>query len=65
LTDRALKRRLGALLGSQRLAVVATLWEGAPCMNLVAFCTTPDLRNIIFAALRNSRRPGRGSSIGP
>lgn len=48
----ALKRRLGALLGSQLLAVVATIGQGAPYTNLVAFCATPDLRKIVFATLR-------------
>jgi nitroimidazol reductase NimA-like FMN-containing flavoprotein (pyridoxamine 5'-phosphate oxidase superfamily) len=52
----ALRRRLGILLGSQRLAVVATIGEGAPYTNLVAFCTTPDLCKIVFATMRSTSK---------
>ena len=52
----ALKRRLGALLCSQRLAVVATIGQGAPYTNLVAFCTTPDLGKIVFATMRSTSK---------
>ena len=54
--ERTLRRRLRALLKAQRLAVVATATEGAPYTSLVAFCSTPDLRSIVFATMRDTKK---------
>jgi len=54
--ERTLKRRLSALFRAQRLAVVATVTEGAPYTSLVAFYSTPDLRSIVFATMRSTNK---------
>lgn len=45
-----------ALLDSQRLAVLSTQEEGAPYGSLVAFAVTADLRDLIFATTRATRK---------
>jgi len=47
------------LLNSQRLAVLATLMSdqlGRPYSNLIAFATTDDLKEILFATTRATRK---------
>jgi len=51
-----IKRALGELLRSQCLAVLATHDEGRPYANLVAFAATDDLRTILFATPRTTRK---------
>ena len=44
------------LLASQRFAVLATQFEGQPYSNLVAFVEADDLRSLLFATSRNTRK---------
>ncbi len=44
------------LLDSQRLAVVATSMDGSPYVSLVGFLHSEDLRSIVFATLRDTRK---------
>ena len=44
------------LLESQRLAVLSTQGKEQPYSNLVAFAVTPDLRYLIFATSRATRK---------
>lgn len=47
-----------ALLASQRFAVLSTQEKDHPYMNLVAFAETGDLRTILFATTRATRKYG-------
>jgi len=51
-----LTKTIKALLDSQRLAVLSTQDEGAPYGSLVAFAATADLRDLIFATTRATRK---------
>jgi len=51
-----LKRLLKALFSSQPLAVLATQFDGQPYGNLVAFAVTEDLKGLLFATVRNTRK---------
>ena len=44
------------LLTSQRFAVLATLSEGQPYSNLVAFAETDNLRSLLFVTSRKTRK---------
>jgi heme iron utilization protein len=44
------------LLNSQRLAVLSTQMSGQPYSNLIAFAVTQDLKNILFATTRATRK---------
>ena len=48
--------QLQLFLASQRLAVLATHQEGQPHTSLVAFGVTPDLREIVLATPRTTRK---------
>jgi heme iron utilization protein len=48
--------RLKGLLLSQRFAALATQGEGRPHASLVAFAATEDLRRLVFATLRTTRK---------
>lgn len=48
--------RLRELFDSQSLAVLATCAEGQPHGSLVAFASTDDLRHILFATTRGTRK---------
>jgi len=51
-----LKRLLKDLFFSQPLAVLATQSNGQPYGNLVAFVATEDLRSLLFATARGTRK---------
>jgi heme iron utilization protein len=51
-----LKRLLKDLFSSQPLAVLATQGEGQPYGNLVAFAATEDLKGLLFATARGTRK---------
>ncbi len=51
-----LKRRLKELFDSQRLAVLATHHSGQPYGSLVAFAATDDLKHLLFATTRGTRK---------
>jgi nitroimidazol reductase NimA-like FMN-containing flavoprotein (pyridoxamine 5'-phosphate oxidase superfamily) len=44
------------LFASQRLAVLATQERGQPYSNLMAFAATPDLKHLVFATTRATRK---------
>lgn len=48
--------RLSELFANQRLAVLATVSDGQPHCNIVAFMHSEDLRQIFFATTRDSRK---------
>jgi heme iron utilization protein len=50
------------LLASQRFAVLSTQEKDHPYMNMVAFAETGDLRTILFATTRATRKYGNISS---
>ncbi len=45
-----------SLFTSQRLAVLATQDHGQPYSNLMAFAATPDLKHLVFATTRATRK---------
>jgi heme iron utilization protein len=49
-------QQINDLLSSQKLAVLATHRQGQPHASLVAFATTADARELIFATTRTSRK---------
>jgi hypothetical protein len=51
-----LKKILKELFLSQPLAVLATQFNGQPYGNLVAFAATEDLRGLLFATARGTRK---------
>ena len=51
-----LKSRINKLLADQRLAVLSSNMDDQPYTNLIAFAHTDDLKNILFATLRNSNK---------
>jgi nitroimidazol reductase NimA-like FMN-containing flavoprotein (pyridoxamine 5'-phosphate oxidase superfamily) len=51
-----LRQRLGALVESQRFAVLSTQSGGQPYSNLVAFAATDDLKHLLFATPRGTRK---------
>ncbi|HSB07022.1 MAG TPA: pyridoxamine 5'-phosphate oxidase family protein, partial [Thermodesulfobacteriota bacterium] len=51
-----LKKFLKDLFFSQRLAVLATQSQGEPYGNLVAFVATNDLKHLLFATTRATRK---------
>ncbi len=53
---RKLKRVVKNLLDSQRLGVLATYGEGQPYTSLVAFAATSDLKYLVFATTRATRK---------
>ena len=52
----ALENMLKEVLGSQNLAVIATQKEGQPFTNLVAFVASDDLKHLVFATTRATRK---------
>lgn len=51
-----LRGKLKALLENQRLAVLATHREGQPYGSLVSFASTQDVKHILFATTRATRK---------
>jgi len=51
-----LAAHIGKILKSQRLAVLSTYGSGYPYSSLVAFTVPDDLRHIIFATMRSTRK---------
>jgi nitroimidazol reductase NimA-like FMN-containing flavoprotein (pyridoxamine 5'-phosphate oxidase superfamily) len=51
-----LRKRLKDLFASQRLGVLATYGEGQPYSSLVAFAATNDLKYLVFATTRATRK---------
>jgi heme iron utilization protein len=48
--------KIHALLGSQRLAVLSTQRDGQPYSSLMAFAFTADLKNIVIATSKSTRK---------
>lgn len=57
-----LETEVRTLLASQRFAVLSTQEKDSPYMNLVAFAETSDLRMILFATTRATRKYGNIAS---
>ena len=57
-----LETEVRTLLASQRFAVLSTQEKDHPYMNLVAFAETSDLRTILFATTRATRKYGNIAS---
>ena len=55
-TESALRRELGTLFAEQRLAVLSTQHRGQPYSSLVAFAATDDIRYLVFATSRSTRK---------
>ena len=55
-TPPRLKKLLNDLFSSQPLAVLATQGKGQPYGNLVAFAATDDLKSLLFATARATRK---------
>ena len=51
-----LKRRVAELFDSQKFAVLSTHSAGQPYASLVAFAETQDLRHLLFATTRSTRK---------
>jgi heme iron utilization protein len=51
-----LKETIKAILDSQKLAVLATQGDGKPYGSLVAFASTEDLKTLLFATTRATRK---------
>jgi len=51
-----LETEVRTLLASQRFAALSTQEKDHPYMNLVAFAETSDLRTILFATTRATRK---------
>ncbi len=56
LNSQQLKETIKDILDSQKLAVLATQGNGKPYGSLVAFAATADLKTILFATTRASRK---------
>ena len=50
------REALAELLASQDLAVLATHREGQPYCSLVGFAASPDLKGLVFATTRSTRK---------
>ena len=57
-----LETEVRSLLASQRFAALSTQEKDHPYMNLVAFAETSDLRTILFATTRATRKYGNIAS---
>ncbi len=51
-----LQRRIAALLQKQSLAVLSTQGAEGPYASLVAFAESPDLKHLLFATTRSTRK---------
>jgi len=51
-----LRLRLRKLLDTQRVAVLASHREGQPYCSLIAFAHSPDLKSLVFATFRSTRK---------
>ncbi|MBN2014732.1 MAG: pyridoxamine 5'-phosphate oxidase family protein [Candidatus Altiarchaeota archaeon] len=51
-----IKNRINEVLTEQKLGVLSTEYEGQPYASLVAFASTPDLRSLLFATDRVTRK---------
>ncbi len=54
--EHAIENRIKTLLARQRLGVLATQGAGQPYCSLVAFAVSGDLRHVIFATSRATRK---------
>lgn len=56
--DKELQNALAEVLASQNLAVLATHGDGQPYCSLVGFAALPDLKSLVFATMRATRKFG-------
>jgi nitroimidazol reductase NimA-like FMN-containing flavoprotein (pyridoxamine 5'-phosphate oxidase superfamily) len=57
-----LKQTVGKLFSTQKLAVLSSIGNEEPYASLVAFATTDDLKYIVFATTRSTRKYANLSS---
>lgn len=55
-SEQEVQEKIHALLSSQRLAVLSTQREGQPYSSLMAFAFTADLKNIVIATGKSTRK---------
>ena len=55
-SEKEVQEKIRALLSSQRLAVLSTQRDGQPYSSLMAFAFTDDLKNIVIATGRSTRK---------
>ncbi len=54
--ERALMKKIAGLLHGQKLGILATLGPSHPYQNIVAFAAARDLKSIVFATRRGTRK---------
>ncbi|GAB4309473.1 MAG: hypothetical protein Kow0019_06520 [Methanobacteriaceae archaeon] len=54
--DEALKNSIRKLLESESFAVLSTQGQGQPYASIIAFSSTPDLKKIVFATSKETRK---------
>lgn len=57
-TEKELRKVLAEVLASQSLAVLATYGDAQPYCSLVGFAALPDLKSLVFATMRATRKFG-------
>lgn len=57
-----IKQTISHLLSTQKLAVLSSYGKGQPYASLVAFAATEDLKHVIFATTRSTRKYNNLSS---
>lgn len=55
-SEQEVREKIHALLSSQRLAVLSTQRDGQPYSSLMAFAFTDDLKNIVIATGKSTRK---------
>ena len=55
-SEKEIQGRINMLLGSQQLAVLSTQRDGQPYSSLMAFAYTSDLKNIVVATGKSTRK---------
>ena len=55
-TEKNMQKQINNLFASQQLAVLSTQRDGQPYSSLMAFAYTPDLKNIVVATGKSTRK---------
>jgi len=55
-TEKNMQKQINKLFASQQLAVLSTQRDGQPYSSLMAFAYTPDLKNIVVATGKSTRK---------
>ncbi|MDI6644817.1 MAG: pyridoxamine 5'-phosphate oxidase family protein [Methanobacteriaceae archaeon] len=54
--DEAIKNNISELLESESFAVLSTQGKGQPYASIIGYSSTPDLKNIVFATSKETRK---------